>query len=142
MKTETDNSIYLEPGSVWRRGNDVSIIDEIDGGNVMYSERDGWTFIEIDNWLAWAKHPDTVLVYSPSGNKEKPDASTSEDPGSAREGRWLTHDDLMDLVKILVTVATRDWKYDSVSVVVDKVLNIADEVVLQAEERYSCSNRR
>ena len=137
MKTETDNSIYLEPGSVWRRGNDVSIIDEIDGGNVMYSERDGWTFIEIDNWLAWANHPDTVLMYSPSGNKEKLDASTPEEPESAREGRWLTHDDLMDLVKILVTVATRDWKYDSVSVAVDKVLNIADEVMRQAEERYS-----
>ena len=125
MKIETDDSVYLEPGSVWRRGDDWCRIRNIENqGREVWFERFGAgyaLFYRRSFWLDWTKHPDTVLVYSPSGNKEKPDASTSEDPGSAREGRWLTHDDLMDLVKILVTVATRDWKYDSVSVAVDKV---------------------
>ena len=73
MKTETDDSIYLEPGSVWRRGDEWRKVDEHTKNYVCFREfsQRSLSCIKRD-WLDWTKHPDTVLVYSPSGNKLPP----------------------------------------------------------------------
>ena len=82
MKTETDNSIYLEPGSVWRCGDEWRRViktenafnEPINSTDICY-EIFGWSHNRVSflvDWLSWAKHTDTVLVYSPSGNKLPP----------------------------------------------------------------------
>ena len=74
MSEPTDDSIYLEPGSVWRRRDDFRILrGRADSGMLRFDAFDGsQNYLAPHNWLDWAKHPDTVLVYSPSGNKLPP----------------------------------------------------------------------
>ena len=74
MSEPTDDSIYLEPGSVWRRRKDWRKVREPLESFVYWNEF-GLSVELADpasDWLIWAKHPDTVLVYSPSGNKLPP----------------------------------------------------------------------
>jgi hypothetical protein len=71
MTDQTNDSIYLEPGSVWRRGKDWRKVREQLEAFVYWNEFNLSVELAdpIDKWLDWANHPDTVLVYSPSGNK-------------------------------------------------------------------------
>jgi len=70
---DSSDSIYLEPGSVWRRGYEWHRITSVENGRQeIWFEKFGLQYVfwlAIKEWLALAKHPDTVLVYSPSGNK-------------------------------------------------------------------------
>jgi hypothetical protein len=73
---DSSDSIYLEPGSVWRRGYEWHRITSVENGRQeIWFEKFGLQYVfwlAIKEWLALAKHPDTVLVYSPSGNKLPP----------------------------------------------------------------------
>lgn len=66
-----DDSIYLELDSVWKRGDDWRrYVGKCSLGSAYdtFNRKDYGTCSTPD-WLAWAKHPDTVLVYSPNRNK-------------------------------------------------------------------------
>lgn len=66
-----DDLIYLEPGSVWRQEDEWRYFEKDQCGDAHWSMfgTDLLYYEKTHNWLAWAKHPDTVLVYSPSGNR-------------------------------------------------------------------------
>ena len=69
MTTETD-TIYFEPGSVWRQGDEWRTIRAINNPYLHWRSFDRVQLsTSVVDWLAWAKHPDTVLVYSPNQNK-------------------------------------------------------------------------
>jgi hypothetical protein len=72
MTDQTDDNIYLEPGSVWRRDENWVRLDYFDGYRFSAGCFYGRWSAKPSDWLTWAKHPDTVLVYSPSGNKLPP----------------------------------------------------------------------